>query len=373
MSTQQGHENSQVHDPNNRDQWAEQMHNTTRETVPPEARHQYGRIEEENRLLREQVARSKRNKVIAGGVVGTLIVGGGIGWGVSEGLSNRDQANPPATAPAVPGVEVTSNTDPNTTMDASELPTNDFAPEEVPTYSPEVQEFVDEFPGRYDDPESAYFAYTELAGQFPDSLTIIPDFYFDDYGYPESQSGNETVHGFERPIYDSSFNLNNIDNYTVMINEHVPNLQLLVNQLSKNPGELSRKVVLNEFQNWTMPSEEEHDQFIDDIVAFIDANGGSSSNFYVHQAIRGPGGVHLEDNSTDSIVVEDKSLQLDSEGDFDYQMVSSNVSFGITVVNYNAEGENTQTFMRLPTSQVHLTKAGGSSAIPDGPTNISIG
>ena len=257
-----------------------------------------------------------------------------------------------------------------------ELPPNAGGSEEstpAPSYPPEVEEFIKTYPSHYEDnPASSYYALVEQELTTPSVVILIDDAYFDTYTYPDYSIGEIGDLLIDRPVYNYELDLSEPANYQSVLNDFIPRLNLLMNQLSKNPGELRQDIILNEFKNWCTSQKQEPDQFMEDILRFVNENGGSSSNFTILPAAEGKGDPYLSDNTSSSVILEN-TLQVDSVSDLGLQVASAQVSFIVEVDKFDDTGAFTQETKRIDNSRVHLTRAESPSASTSEITNFSIG
>ena len=249
---------------------------------------------------------------------------------------------------------------------------------EAPDYSPEVQQLLTNYPDHFDgyDARTVYAVLQalELTGARD---TIIPNVYFKNYSWPNQAIGESDL-TYEKPIYPNTYDPEDPKVYQDILNDDfIPDFNVLMGQLAMNPTPEQRSIIMREFIiRLTSGSVAELDPIIADLDAFVQAHGGPTSTFTMAPAVYGPNGPSLENDRTNSIIIND-SRQVDSVSEREdgiLKVVSRQFSPLIDVSQFDINGYSEQSTYRLSNGQfLRITRGELPAASTSSYTAFSLG
>lgn len=292
----------------------------TRATVFPEKRSRL------DRLGRKGIVS------IAAGALG-LTLAAGLG-GMKLAQSSHDiptHTDPTAEAPAVPGQENTKVA--------------------IPA---EAKDFVTRYANSYTDPLATYYSEEAFIKANPGPGIVIDNDYIAGYN-PNTQpfsNGEVSPLGYkvERLSPDKPVDINSS---IEVFNSSIPNLNLLINMLSKNPSPQALEVIKNEFSLYSGLGNKEAGNLVD-LLQGVTSKYGSNALYTINAGVERSG----DSVPADATVVLDKTPGIDAVDDKGNTTAFSLVmNMSISVDTYNDSGEKTHTTDVLNNAQFTVVKA----------------
>lgn len=247
-----------------------------------------------------------------------LLVTAGLGLGISKLIGNDSTEATPTPAPTKS--EEVVNTEPADTPAEIEIP-------EI------AKPFMEIYGDHYANPMATYYAEYAIETQ-QNYTSVLTDDFINSYDYPVFSSGEVSPIGFESMKFAFDTELTK-KNFVDLFNEQaIPNLNLFMNLLARNPDSATRDIIKNEMKIYTSPADDSVvEGLMNTLEAVVDTYG--SAAVFSASPLRA-----VEEYSRDANTVEfDPQIQ-SIDGDGNVLAFSQNINNGyeISVDVYESDG-----------------------------------